>query len=468
MFVGSKGGRSIHEMDMCNGPLFRKMLSFALPLILSGILQLLFNAADIVVVGRFAGSEALAAVGSTSSLINLLINLFIGLSVGANVLAARAYGAGKKAELKEVVHTAVGTAFVSGITLVFIGFVLAGPALRLMGTPEDVIDQAVLYIRIYFCGMPASMAYNFGSAILRAVGDTKRPMYFLSIAGVINVGLNLVFVILFHMDVAGVALATIVSQAVSALLVLRCLIKTESDYQLNLKELKIKKKTLINMVKIGVPAGLQSMLFSISNVLIQSSVNSFGSVVMAGNTTAVNLGGFVYTALNAIYQTTLSFTSQNYGAHKFKRIGKILVLGEIIVLVLGLIMGSGMYLFADKLLLLYSTEQEVIRIGILRVGIVCTTYFLCGMMEVVVGSLRGMGYSVMPMLVALAGTCAFRVFWVMIVFHKLQTLECLYWSYPISWAVTFLAHLVCFAIVYRRKKNLEQETEIELELKAAN
>lgn len=456
MFVGSKVSRGRHEMDMCNGPLFHKMLSFALPLMLSGILQLLFNAADIVVVGRFAGSEALAAVGSTSSLINLLINLFIGLSVGANVLAARAYGAGKKAELKQVVHTAIATAFVSGIALIFIGCVLAGPALRLMGTPEDVIDQAVLYIRIYFCGMPASMAYNFGSAILRAVGDTKRPMYFLSIAGVINVGLNLFFVIVFHMDVAGVALATIVSQIVSALLVLRCLIKTQSDYQLNLKELKIKKKTLLKMVKIGIPAGLQSMLFSISNVLIQSSVNSFGSVVMAGNTAAVNLGGFIYTALNAIYQTTLSFTSQNYGAHNFKRIGKILVLGEIIVLVVGLIMGSGVYLFSDKLLLLYSTEQDVIRIGILRIGIVCTTYFLCGMMEVVVGSLRGMGYSVLPMLVALAGTCAFRVIWVMVVFRQLQTLECLYWSYPISWALTFLAHLVCFVIVYRRKKNLEQ------------
>ncbi len=455
MFVRSKGRRGIHEMDMCNGPLLRKMLSFAIPLMLSGILQLLFNAADIVVVGRFAGSEALAAVGSTSSLITLMTNLFIGLSVGANVLAARAYGAGKKEQLKDVVHTAVATAFVSGVALILIGFALAGPALRLMGTPEDVIGQSILYMRIYFCGMPASMVYNFGSAVLRAVGDTKRPMYFLTFAGVINVGLNLIFVLVFHMGITNMALATIASQTVSALLVLRCLVKTESDYQLKRKELKIQKKTLLQMLKIGVPAGLQSMLFSISNVLIQSSVNSFGSVVMAGNTAAANLGGFVYTAINSIYQTTLSFTSQNYGAHKFKRIGKILVRGEILVVVIGAIIGSCMYLFADKLLLLYSTEQDVIRIGILRVGIVCTTYFLCGMMEVVVGSLRGMGYSVMPMLVALAGTCAFRVFWVMVVFRQIQTLECLYWSYPISWIITFLAHLVCFVIIYRKKSSVK-------------
>ena len=452
MFVRSKISGNRHEMDMCNGPLLPKMLSFAIPLMLSGILQLLFNAADIVVVGRFAGSDALAAVGSTSSLINLMINLFIGLSIGANVLAAHAYGSGKKEELKDVVHTSVATSLISGIALVFIGFVLAGPALRLMDTPEDVIDQSILYIRIYFCGMPASMAYNFGAAILRAVGDTKRPMYYLSIAGVINVGLNLIFVIVFHMGVAGVALATIASQTVSALLVLRCLLKTDGDYQLILKELKINRRTLLQMVRIGVPAGLQSMLFSISNVLIQSSVNSFGSVVMAGNTAAVNLGGFVYTALNSIYQTTLSFTSQNYGAHKFKRISRILLIGEIIVLVIGVILGSIMYLFADTLLLLYSTEQEVIRIGILRIGIVCTTYFLCGMMEVVVGSLRGMGYSIMPMLVALAGTCAFRVFWVMVVFERFKTLECLYWSYPISWLMTFLIHLICFILVFRKKK----------------
>ena len=454
VLVGSKisGGR--HEMDMCNGPLLHKMISFSLPLMFSGILQLLYNTADAAVVGRFVGSDALAAVGgSPSAVIGLLTNLFIGLSVGANILTAKAFGAGKKDELKNVIHTAIGTAFISGFILVVIGFFLAGPLLRLMDTPTNVIDQSILYIRIYFCGMPASVVYNFGSAILSAVGDTKRPMYFLSISGAINLGLNLIFVIFFHMGVTGVALATIISQAVSALLVLRCLIKTESAYQLNLKALHIRKKPLVQMVKIGVPAGLQSILFNISTVFIQSSVNSFGSVAMAGDNVGAKLGSFVMSAMNSITQTTQNFTGQNYGAHKFKRIGKILVLGEIIVLVVGLVMGHGVYLLSDKLLLLFSTEPEVIQIGILRISILCTTYFLYGMSNVAVGSLRGMGYSVLPMIISLMGICAFRVFWVMVVFRQVQTLECLYISYPISWIMTLLAQLICFIIVYRRKKN---------------
>lgn len=439
-----------YEIDMCNGPLLGKILVFAIPLMLSGILQLLFNAADIVVVGRFAGNEALAAVGSTSSLINLLVNVFIGLSVGTNVLVARFYGAGQKKELSDMVHTAVLTAIISGVFLIFVGLILAEPALRFMDTPEDCINQAVLYIRLYFVGMPVMMLYNFGSAILRAVGDTKRPLYYLLIAGVINVVLNMIFVIVFHMGVAGVAIATVVSQVVSASLVLRCLIRTDSDYKVNLGELRIVKDKLFKMIQIGVPAGLQGALFSFSNVLIQSSVNSFGSVAMAGNTAASNIEGFVYTAMNSLHQTAISFTGQNYGARKFKRIGKILLICQLSVIAVGLIMGNAAYLLSDFLLRLYSNDAEVISYGVLRLSIICSGYFLCGMMDVMVGSLRGMGYSVMPMLVSLTGACLFRVVWIYSVFKYYSTLECLYWSYPISWTLTFLVHLLCFTVVYRK------------------
>lgn len=439
-----------YEIDMCNGPLLGKILKFTIPLMLSGILQLLFNAADIVVVGRFAGNEALAAVGSTSSLINLLVNVFIGLSVGANVLVARFYGAGQKKELSEMVHTAVMTSLVSGVILIFAGLFLSGPALRLMDTPEDCIGQAILYMKIYFVGMPVMMAYNFGSAILRAVGDTKRPLYYLLAAGVINVILNLIFVIVFSMGVAGVAMATVISQAVSAVLVLRCLVLTDSDYRLNLRELKIVPDKLFKMMQIGLPAGLQGALFSISNVLIQSSVNSFGSVAMAGNTAASNVEGFVYTSMNSLHQTAISFTGQNYGASKYKRIGKILLICQALVISVGVVMGNAAYLFSGTLLKLYSTDTAVIQYGVLRLSIICTTYCLCGMMDVMVGSLRGMGYSVMPMIVSLTGACLFRVLWIYTIFRQFHTLECLYWSYPISWALTFLVHLLCFFVVYRK------------------
>lgn len=446
----STKAKKTYEIDMCNGPLLGKILQFSIPLMLSGILQLLFNAADIVVVGRFAGNEALAAVGSTSSLINLLVNLFIGLSVGANVLVARFYGAAQKKELSEMVHTSIMTSLVSGVALIFVGALLAGPALRLMDTPEDVIDLAVLYMRIYFAGMPAMMAYNFGSAVLRAVGDTKRPLYYLLIAGVINVVLNLIFVIVFSMDVAGVALATVLSQVVSAVLVIRCLIRTDGDYRLELRKLAITSDKLYKMIQIGLPAGVQGMLFSVSNVLIQSSVNSFGSIAMAGNTAAGNIEGFVYTAMNSLYQTAISFTGQNYGAMKYKRIGKILFQCQIIVIVVGLVMGNGAYLFSEGLLHLYSADAEVIQYGVLRLSIICTFYCLCGMMDVMVGALRGMGYAIMPMLVSLTGACLFRVVWIYTIFKAYHTLECLYWSYPISWGLTFTVHVICFWVVYRK------------------
>lgn len=439
-----------YEIDMCNGPLLGKILIFYVPLMLSGILQLLFNAADIVVVGRFAGNEALAAVGSTGSLTNLIVNLFIGLSVGANVLVARFYGANQKDELREMVQTAIATSVISGVILIFAGFLVSRPALSLMGTPEDVISHSVLYMRIYFAGMPFMMAYNFGAAVLRAVGDTKRPLYYLFIAGIVNVVLNLLFVIVFSMGVAGVATATVISQAISATLVIRCLICTDSAYRLELKGIKIVPDKLAKMFQIGLPAGLQGALFSISNVLIQSSVNSFGSVAMAGNTAGSNIEGFVYTAMNAFYQSAISFCGQNYGAKKYKRVGRVLLICEILVIAVGVVLGNGAYLAGGTLLKLYSTDSEVIAYGLLRMRYICMTYFLCGMMDVMVGGLRGIGYSVMPMLVSLTGACLFRVLWIYTAFRQYRTLPCLYISYPISWALTFAVHLICFIIVYRR------------------
>lgn len=442
--------RRSYEMDMCNGPLFKKIIIFAIPLILSGILQLLFNAADIIVVGRFSGSHALAAVGSTSSLINLLVNLFIGVSIGANVLLGRYYGARNYQAASETVHTAIYTAIVGGIIMVIVGQIAARPMLELMGTPMDVIDLSVLYMRIYFLGMPAFMVYNFGAALLRALGDTKRPLYFLTVAGIINVLFNLFFVIVLDMGVAGVALATIISQAISAALILLCLHQSDGVLYVRIKELHFHKDKFIQMLKIGLPAGLQGVIFNISNVLIQSSVNSFGSVVMAGNTAASNIEGFVYTSMNAIYQTSLSFTSQNYGAKQFERIDRILLHCLMIVTVVGLVLGGGAYLFGETLLGIYSSSQEVIGYGLIRLSIICTSYFLCGIMDVFVGSLRGIGYSIMPMIVSLSGACLLRVIWIFTIFQAEHTQFILYISYPISWVVTSLVHMICYLAV--RKK----------------
>lgn len=439
-----------YEMDMCNGPLFSKLIIFSIPLILSGMLQLLFNAADIIVVGRFAGETALAAVGSTSSLTNLLVNVFMGLSVGANVLVARFYGAGQKKELDEMIHTAIATSIIAGIFLIFAGFFLARPALAFMGTPEDVIDQSVLYMRIYFSGMPVLMLYNFGSAVLRAIGDTKRPLYYLLFAGVINVVLNLIFVISFHMGVAGVALATVISQAISAILVIRCLILNDGMVRLELKKLRIVRDKLFKMIRIGVPAGLQGAMFSISNVLIQSSINTFGSIAMAGNTAALNIEGFIYTAMNAMHQGAVSFTGQNFGAHKFKRIGKIALLCEGMVFIVGLLLSVIVLFFVEPLLSLYSPEAEVIHYGVIRLQIICATYYLCGMMDVMVGILRGMGYAIAPMIISLTGVCVFRIVWIYTIFKKFRTLEVLYLSYPATWLLTFLVQLIMFLIIYKK------------------
>ena len=439
-----------YEIDMCDGPLLSKILLFSVPLMMSGILQLLFNAADIIVVGRFAGSSALAAVGSTSSLINLLINVFVGLSVGVNVLVAKYYGGQREKDMSETVHTAVLTSLLSGLFLVILGGIAARPLLHLMGTPDDVLDQAVLYMRIYFLGMPVLMVYNFGAAILRAIGDTRRPLYFLFMAGVVNVALNLFFVIGLGMGVDGVGWATVISEHVSALLVLKSLMEAPGALKLNLKELRIHPKKLKRIVKIGLPAGMQGAIFSISNVLIQSSVNSFGSIAMAGNTASANIEGFVYTAMNAVYQTNLSFTSQNLGGRKYSRINKIMYICLGVVTVVGLSLGLTAVLGGRMLLGIYSSDPEVLRYGMLRLGIICTTYFLCGIMDCMVGSLRGLGYSIIPMFVSLTGACGFRVLWVFTVFAAYHSLDVLYLSYPVSWAITAAAHMITFRKIRRK------------------
>ena len=439
-----------YEMDMCSGPLLGKILVYAIPLMLSGILQLLFNAADVIVVGRFAGHESLAAVGSTSALINLLINVFIGLSIGANVLVAQYFGAGKEKEVQDTVHTAITISLICGLALVFLGIFAAGPLLKIMGTPDDVLEKAILYMRVYFTGMPVLMLYNFGAAILRAVGDTKRPLYFLIAAGVVNVILNLGFVILLHMGVAGVALATVLSQCISAVLVCRCLMKSDSAYRLDLSRLGVRWRTLKRIAQIGLPAGFQGAVFSVSNVLIQSSINAFDSVAMAGSTASANLEGFVYNAMNAVHQTNLSFTSQNLGGGKFERINRILLLCLGVVTVVGVVMGGGFVLLGPQLLRIYSSDPEVIRFGMVRLTIICGMYFICGWMDVLVGSLRGLGSSVIPMFVSLAGACGLRIVWIFTVFQGHHSLNVLYLSYPVTWVVTAAAHLICFMMIRRK------------------
>lgn len=445
---GSRGGS--YEIDMTHGPLLGKIVRFAIPLALSGILQLLFNAADIVVVGRFAGSSALAAVGSTGALINLIVTLFMGLSVGANVLAAQYYGAGNRKDLSETVHTAILASLLFGAALIVIGILLAQPVLEMMGTPEDVIDQSVLYMRIYFIGMPVMMLYNFGAAVLRAVGDTQRPLYFLLLAGVVNVVLNLFFVIALNMGVAGVATATVVSQAISAGLVLWCLVKSDGDYRVDLKQLRLKKDKLLKMTKIGLPAGIQGASFSISNVLIQSTINSFGAVAMAGNTAAANIEGFVSVGQDAFAQAALSFTGQNVGAGKHKRITRILLLCLALGVGTGLFLGVGATLLGPQLLGIYSTDPEVVAFGIRRMQICCVMQCVGAMMGVMVSILRGMGYSFIPMAITMTFVCGFRVVWLYTFFAQFPTLEVLYASYPITWALAALCDLLCYFLVRRR------------------
>lgn len=435
---------------MCNGPLTAKVLRFSLPLMLSGILQLLYNAADIAVVGRFAGSASLAAVGSTSSLTHLLINLFIGMSVGASVVVAQNIGARDFHKAHKAVHTAIALSLIAGFTSMIIGVLFSRTMLVMMDSPDDVLDLAALYIKIYFLGMPALMVYNFGSAILRATGDTVRPLYFLTISGIVNVLLNLLFVCVFKMDVAGVALATIISQYISAVLIVICLLKLEGCCHLNLKEIKLDKSEIARMLKVGLPAGIQSSMFSVSNVLIQSSINSFGSTVMAANAAASNIEGFTYTAMNSIYQAAITFTGQNVGAKKPERISKVMIVCLLTVTILGLVMGSGSYLFGEQLLKIYSSDPAIIPYGMIRLKYVLLPHFMCGVMEIFVGMLRGMNCSTAPLIVTIFGSCIFRVIWVYTVFRMYHSLEVLYLVYIISWVVCSLIHFCCYLVVKRR------------------
>jgi len=447
-----------YEMNMTEGALLPKVLLFSLPLIASGVLQLLFNAADMVVVGQWAGKECLAAVGSTGSLINLMVNVFIGLSVGGSVAVARSFGASDPAAVHRSVHTAMTLAIIAGLVVGLLGFIFCRPLLKMMDNP--VLDLATTYMKIYFLGMPFNMVYNFGASILRAVGDTKRPLVYLTIAGVVNVILNLILVIAFHMNVAGVAIATVASQAVSAVLVVICLMRSHGVVHLDVKELRIHKRQLIDIARVGLPAGLQGSLFSISNVLIQSSVNGFGEVVVAANSAGGNLEGFVYTAMNAIHQAALTFASQNLGAGKIKRVRRSVGVCLLTVLTIGLVLGNLMLLFGRPLLSLYlddpsaidlATGVTVLEYGMKRLTWMLPLYCLCGLMDVMVGTLRGVGYSIMPMIVSLTGACIFRVVWILTIFAANPTLDILYVSYPISWALTFGAHLLCYVFIARRK-----------------
>ncbi|MGN0166260.1 MAG: MATE family efflux transporter [Lachnospiraceae bacterium] len=441
-----------YEIDMCSGSVLKKMLLFALPLMLSSVLQLLFNAADIVVVGNFAGDNSMAAVGATGAVVNLLTNLFIGLSIGTNVLTARYYGSKQEEELKDTVHTSVLLSIVCGIFLTVVGVAGVKYILTWMSTPKEVLNLAIIYLRIYFLGMTAMMVYNFGAAILRAVGDTRRPLNYLLIAGVINVLLNLLFVVVLHMDVAGVALATVISQCISAFLVIRCLMREKDGIRLELKRLRIDTGKLGKITRIGLPAGFQGCLFSLSNVVIQSAINSFGAIVVAGNSAAGNIEGFVYVSMNTFYQAAISFVSQNMGGNNYKRINRIAVTALGLVIFVGVGMGSLVCYFGRTLLSIYTDSPEVIEAGMERILVVVRFYALCGMMDVMVGLIRGLGYSVMPMIVSLLGACVSRLVYIRTVFRltEFHTTKMLYWSYPASWLLTFTVHVICFLVVKRK------------------
>lgn len=449
----------VHSLDMVEGRILPQLIRFSLPLMATSLLQLLYNAADMVVVGQFAGAESLAAVGSTGALINLITNLFVGFSLGANVVIAHANGARDHKAIQKNVHTAVTMSVICGLIVMVLGLVLARPLLTWMGSPPDVIDKATLYVQLFFLGMPVNLLYNFGAGIMRAVGDTRRPLVYLSIAGMANVLLNLLLVIVFHMDVAGVAIATVVSQLLSAVFVVRHLLRTDESIRMDVKKLGLDWKCVKEIVRIGLPAGIQSSLFSLSNVIIQSSINAQGSVWMAGNAAAANVEGFVYVSMNSISQGTLTFSSANRGAKEYKRVRKVLWVSLAAAGVIGFAVGMIAWAFGGTLIGLYNGDAAVIEKGLVRMAIIMPTYFVCGLMDVAGSQMRGMGYSIAPMIVSLSGACAFRLFWVFTVFAADPRMTTLYNSYPISWALTFLIHLGCYFFL-ARPKLIRQEKEM--------
>ena len=439
------------DQDMLRGPLLGSIIRYTVPIILTSLLQLLFNAADLVVVGQYCGSVSVGAIGATGALTNLMVNLFIGMSVGAGVTLAHARGSQEDEAVHRTVHTALPVALVGGAVLTVLGVSCSEMLLRLMETPENVLELSAMYMRIYFGGIIFMMVYNFSASILRAVGDTKSPLIYLSIAGVINVVLNLFFVTVLHMNVAGVALATTISQGFSAVALVLVLMRRTDACRFDWRKMRFHKTQLLKIIRIGLPAGLQGSLFSISNVLIQSSVNSFGDVFISGNASAGNLEGFVYVGMNAFHQTAVNFVGQNVGAHQFKRVKKILGVCLACSAAVGLVMGTAVRFFGPQLLSIYITDsQEAIGYGLIRLTYICQLYFLCGLMDVSTGALRGMGASVSPMLISVLGVCGFRVLWIATVFQKFHTPECLYLSYAVSWVITFLAQMLAFCLVYRQ------------------
>ncbi len=441
-----------YEIDMCSGPILPKLLKLVLPLMLSSVLQLLFNAADIIVVGNFASENSLAAVGSTTSLINLMTNLFLGLSTSANVLTSHYMGARDGENVSKTIHTSIFLSIVCGLFLTGLGVTFADKLLGLMQTPPEVLGLSSTYLRIYFCGMVAMMIYNFGSSILRSKGDTKRPLYYLTFAGVVNVGLNLIFVIFLKMDVAGVALATVISQCISAALIMICLIRETDFYKFDFKKLKPDKKIVGKILRIGIPAGFQGVVFSLSNVVVQSSINGFGSVVMAGSAAAASIEGFVWVSMNAFSQGALTFTSQNVGGGKYSRINKITFISCVSAAVTGLVLGNLAYIFGESLLSIYDSRPEIIAPGLTRMQLVCGMYFLCGLMDCIVGTIRGMGYAVAPTVVSMLGACGLRILWIATVFKlpQFHTEFYLFMSYPVSWGITFAAHFICYIFMRKR------------------
>ena len=448
---------SSKRIDMCNGPILPSVIKYTIPIILTGLLQLTFNAADLMVVGMFCGSNSVGAVGATSSLTNLLVNLFIGIASGVSVVTAKSIGARKKEETSRVIHTAVPVGMIAGAFLTIVGVLFAPWILDKMGTPKTILPLSSRYIRIYFCGMIPNLGFNFCAAILRAAGDTKTPMKYLTLAGVINVILNVIFVTIIKMDVAGVALATTISQVVSFVLVLRALINRTDDCRFDPKRMRIDPASMRKILQVGLPAGLQSTVFSISNVIIQSSVNSFGSAAVSGNAAASNLEGFVYVVMNAFYQTSLNYTGQNVGAGKLKRVKKAMVCCALSVLVLGSALGGCLRIFAPHLLKLYiNGNQAAIDVGVTRMSYICLFYFMCGMMETFNGVLRGMGASLVALLVSVIGVCGVRLVWIFTVFRSpsYHSLNSLYFSYDISWFMCIAAQIIAIAIVYKKQKRI--------------
>lgn len=441
-----------YSLDMTNGPFLKKILIFSVPLMLTGLLQLAYNTADVIVVGRFVGKEALAAVGSTGSLVNLFLNVFLGLSMGSGVTVARHIGERDEKKVHDCVHTAMLLSVICGIIVGILGFFGSSGMLKLMNAPEDVIDLASLYLKIYFLGSPGLLAYNFGAAIVRSTGDTKRPLYILTFSGLINVVLNLVLIIVFKLGVSGVAIATIVSQYVSATLIVLYLSKMPNSCKLILKKLKFNKTELKSILRLGLPAGIQNSLFSVSNVVIQSTVNSFGSVAMAGIAAGSNYDSYVYTCTNAIAQTTMTFSSQNMGAKKYSNIGRVYRHCLILTTVIGVAMGLLGCAFSNQIVGLFSDDPEVIAIGADRLLLVMPFYFFCSLMDVAASQIRGIGKSFEPMIVSLLGACGIRIFWIYFILPLNKTLTMLYWAYPVSWAVTFFVQFAMYFIIKRKMR----------------